>query len=131
MKKILPLENAAANKLIEKIQNGLREEGLEYGDLVSDLQELRPYAIEEKDPMVTRVIRTSWEHLNEFEGWFISLPEEEEDEDEPLILEEGMDEETNSFYYMISLLLNTKNERNRVEIKHYRDQLKDYWEENA
>ena len=128
------MESIEAKKLINRIQKSILEEGANSDAVCDGLKELRPYAIEEKDPTVTRVIRTSWEHIEEFEGFHIAIPEDEEEEGEeeefePLV--EGLDRQANSLYYLVSLLTNSRNPRNREEIMHYRNGLKEYWEENA
>jgi len=71
-----------------------------------------------------------YEHIEEFEGFNIGVPVDEEDDD-VAILEEGLDLQSNSLYYLMSLLVNSTNERNREEIFFYRDALKRYWRENA
>ncbi|MGB0429831.1 MAG: hypothetical protein ACPGLV_05110 [Bacteroidia bacterium] len=126
------MESIEARKLINRIQKSVLDEGANSEPVIEGLQELRPYAIEQKDPMVTRIIRTTWEHLEEFEGFHIDVPDDEEDEEEefePII--EGLDRGSNSVYYLLSLLQNTSNPRNREELKYYRDALKEYWLENA
>lgn len=124
------LEHVEAKKLITKVQKELVEGGIENPKVVETLKELRPYAIEEKDPTVTRVLRMCYEHIEEFEGFNIGVPVDEEDDD-VAILEEGLDLQSNSLYYLMSLLVNSTNERNREEIFFYRDALKRYWRENA
>lgn len=127
------MESIDAKKLINRIQKSILEEGANSDAVCDGLKELRPYAIEEKDPTVTRVIRTTWEHIEEFEGFHIDVPVDEEDDEEeefePIV--EGLDRQANSLYYLVSLLINSTNPRNREEIMHYRNGLKSYWEENA
>ncbi|MBI1182942.1 hypothetical protein GC194_01630 [bacterium] len=124
------MESIEAKKLINRIQKSILSEGADSDAVVDGLKELRPYAIEEKDPTVTRVIRTTYEHIEEFGGFHIAVPADEEDEDEgPLV--DGLDEQSNSLYYLVSLLINSSNPRNREEIIYYRDALKEYWLENA
>lgn len=125
------MESIEARKLVNRIQKSILEEGANSEPVIEGLQELRPYAIQEKDPMVTRIIRTTWEHLEEFEGFHIDVPDDEEEDDEFEPLVDGLDRSSNSLYYLCSLLQNTSNPRNREELKHYRNALKEYWLENA
>lgn len=123
------LENLEAKKLIAKIQKDIIEHGATNAGVISGLKELRPYAIEEKDPTVTKVIRLAYEHLEEFDGFFIGMPVDEEDL--PAEGVDGLDDQSDSLYYLVSLLINSKNQTNRDEIFVYRDALKEYWSENA
>jgi len=124
------LQSIDAKKLINRILKSILTEGANSDAVTDGLKELRPYAIEEKDPTVTRVIRTTYEHIEEFGGFHIGLPEDDEDGDAEAAIE-GLDEQSNSLYYLVSLLLNTANPRNREEIIIYRDALKAFWQENA
>lgn len=124
------MEHLAAKKLIAVVQKELVEGGIDNPKVVEYLKELRPYAIQEKDPTVTRVLRMCYEHIEEFAAFNVGVPVDEEDDD-VTILEDGLDLQSNSLYYLLSLLVNSGNERNREEIFFYRDALKSYWKENA
>ncbi|MBI3141745.1 MAG: hypothetical protein HYZ16_02840 [Bacteroidetes bacterium] len=116
--------------MITKIQQSILTGGVQGEEVVEGLKTLRPYAIQAQNPTLTRVIRMAYEHIEEFGGFGIALPEDEEEEDgDPGI--EGLDEQANSLYYLVSLMLNAANPRNKEEILHYRNALKAYWDENA
>jgi len=125
------LESIEAKKLIAGIQKSLVEEGVDSEDVVESLKKLREYAIEEKDPTVTRVLRMCYEHIEEFVSFNVGMPIDEEDEEEEAeMLVEGISAQANSLYYLMELLRNSRNERNREEIIFYRDALKRYWQAN-
>lgn len=123
------MESLEAKKLITKIQKEIVEKGATDASVVSSLKDLRPYAIEEKDPTVTKVIRLTYEHIEEFEGFHIGMPVDEEDL--PAEGVDGLDGQSDSLYYLVSLLTNSANATNREEIFVYRDALKAYWKENS
>lgn len=58
-----PLENPKAIKLLNKIQRDLQRNGIIINTLVEDLKELRPFAVEEKKPLLAKVIRLTYEHI--------------------------------------------------------------------
>ena len=52
------MESLEGNKLIVKLQKDLAKNGVKKLDaIVKDLKDLRPFALEEQDPTLTKVIR--------------------------------------------------------------------------
>lgn len=124
------MKSLDGRKLINKMQKALIKKGIESESLIKDLKKLRPYAIEEEDPTLTRVIRMTYEHL-ESNGTFDipMLPEEDPENEGEFIaqeLEEGADENVESLNYLLSIMLDRENKFNREELIAYRDLLKDY-----
>jgi hypothetical protein len=101
-----------ANKLVEKIQKEAKDNG--FGDsLIKMLKDLRPFALEESDPLVTRSIRICYEFIESTEGFDIPLPEEAEIEGEPSEL----------FDYICGLWLKSENKYNRDELRELADEM--------
>lgn len=101
-----------ANKLIEKVQKEAQKNG--FGDtLVKLLKDLRPYALEESDPLVTRSIRICYEFIEATEGFEIPLPEEAEIEGDA----------TELFDYICGLWLKAENKYNRDELRELADEM--------
>ena len=105
--------------------------GIIINTIVEDLKELRPYAVEEKNPLLAKVIRLTSEHIETYHTFDIPIPE-----DEPV---EGFEEEagdstdfdpTESLDYLLSLMAESKNKINAIELREYSNQLVDYAEEN-
>ena len=69
--------------LIEKMKGDLAKSGIVAESLVEDLKKLRPFAIEEEDPSLTKVIRLTYEHLEANGSFNIPIPEEKEEEERP------------------------------------------------
>lgn len=111
-----------ANKLIDKLLKAIEKNGVNE-KLTSDLKKLREWALKEEDPLVTKVIRLSYEYIEENECFDISVAKDEDEEGNEFYLDPGTDEE--NFSYLLNLLKNNENEYNREEIKDYRTQLKE------
>ncbi len=133
------MESIEGNKLIVKLQKGLIKDGLKIDDIVKGLKELRPYALEEQDPTLTKVTRLTYEHLEANKTFNIPLPPEEaiapelaEGEEAPEEVEmiintiENDDDRLESLDYLLSLMLDRDNADNKQDMFAYRDALKDF-----
>ncbi|ESU27216.1 hypothetical protein FLJC2902T_21900 [Flavobacterium limnosediminis JC2902] len=115
------MENPTAQKLINKIQLDLFKNGFNAETLITDLKKLREYALEEQNPVLVKAIRLTYEHIENNNGFFIAIPD-----DEPI---EGFDgtstniteETTNmeSLEYLISLFLDLNNKNNVADLREY------------
>ncbi|NVK63456.1 MAG: hypothetical protein HWE22_02670 [Flavobacteriales bacterium] len=112
---------AAANKKLDSIIENVEKHGVEAPNLVEDLKELREYALKEQDPLVTKVLRLSYEYITE-NGSFDVQAQFEEDEEEneyPIEIEDN-----DNLLYLLNLLKKADHKINREEIKDYRTALK-------
>lgn len=125
------MENPKAQKLLNKIQRDLMRNGIILNTIVDDLKNLRPFAVEEENPLLAKVIRLTYEHLETYETFDIGIPE-----DEPI---EGFEEEEiqdtaaepqESLNYLLSLMADAKNKINVLELREYSSALMAYAEEN-
>ena len=125
------VENPKAHKLLNKIQRDLMKNGFNAESIISDLKELRPYAIEEKKPVLAKVIRLTCEHIETYQSFHIAIPE-----DEPV---EGFEEEQvwenqvtpeESLDYLLSLMAEPDNKINALELKEYSSALAAYSEDH-
>jgi hypothetical protein len=116
------LENKTAIKLIDKILKNLDKTGINTDALISDIKELRTYALEEQIPLVVKVLRLTYEHIESNETFLIPMPVDEDDEVE----EEPANEPVESLKYLLSLLKNLNNKINVSDLKAYRDLLNTY-----
>lgn len=127
------MESIEGRKLINKIQKDLIGSGLVIETVVDDLKKLRPFALEEKDPTLTKVIRLTYEHIEQFEGFHIPIPEDELVDDEGN--ETGQTTEEGgagieSLDYLLSIFSKSELKANREELKEYRDLLLEFAENN-
>ena len=104
------------NNSLVRIVGGVSATGL-----IDDLKELREFALKEQDPLVTKVLRLSYEYIGE-NGSFDVQAQYEEDEDENEYPIEIEDQE--NLLYLLNLLKNADHKINREEIKDYRTALK-------
>tara|TARA_B100000678_G_scaffold193667_1_gene162079 strand:- start:5839 stop:6234 length:396 start_codon:yes stop_codon:yes gene_type:complete len=120
------VNNPKAQKLIKKILDDLDHVGIITNTLVEDLKALRPYAVEEKQPVVAKAIRLTCEHLEENFTFDIPIPEDDPIEGE----EEGFETDDfnadESLIYLINLIKNSDNKMNIEEIREYNNALQEY-----
>jgi len=115
-------------KLIDKILKDLDRNGIVTNTLVADLQKLRPFAIQEEDPSLTKVIRLTYEHIEENQGFEIPIPEDEEIEEgvELVKIEPTEATKVESLTYLVSLMKDAMKPSNRTDLLEYRDALMDF-----
>lgn len=125
------MENPKAQKLLNKIQRDLMRNGIITNTIVEDLKALRPYAVEENNPLLAKAIRLTFEHIETYQTFDIAIPD-----DEPV---EGFENEENSannvdpqesLDYLLSLMAESKNKVNALEIREFVNNMMEYAEEN-
>ena len=125
--------NKKAQELIAKMQKSVEDNGIQVEELVADLQALRNFSIAEKLPRLTKAIRLTYEHIGEYEGFFIPQPEDEmvDEEGEVIgVIEAASETDTDSLLYLFSIMQDAENKMNAEELKEYNEALKEYAEEN-
>lgn len=124
------MENTKANKLVDNIINNLNSSGISTEtSLIDDIKELRTYAIEEKVPLLVKVLRFTYEHIEEHGSFFITIPNDEPLDSE---VEEDAEEQNEvvtpveSLSYLIALSKNLNNKSNLSDLKAYKELLLAY-----
>jgi hypothetical protein len=112
---------AAANKKLDEVIAKVEKEGLEAGTLIDDLKELREFALKEQDPLVTKVLRLTYEFLGEHNAFDVQAQYDEDEEGNEYPIEINDNE---NLLYLLNLLKNAEHKINREEIKDYRSALK-------
>ena len=115
------MENKAAIKLIDKILANLDKTGINTDKLIDDIKQLRTYALEEQIPLVVKVLRLTYEHIEEYGSFLIPVLVDEDDDTEV------ENEPVESLKYLISLIKNLNNKINVSDLKEYRDLLNNFW----
>lgn len=115
------MKTGVANKKLDAIIQKVEKEGVSAKNLVDDLKELRTYALKEQDPLVTKVLRLSYEYLTENGNFDVQAQYDEDEEGNEYPLEI---EEKENLLYLLDLLKNADHKINREEIKDYRSALK-------
>ncbi len=119
------MENKKAIKLIDKILNNLDKTGINTDTLIEDIKALREYALEEQIPLVVKVLRLTYEHIEANETFLIPILDDEPIDDENVVTEADSDP-IESLKYLISLIKNLDNKMNIADLKEYRDLLNNY-----
>ena len=122
------MENIKAQKLLNKIQRDLMRNGIITNTIVEDLKSLRALVVEEGNPLLAKVIRLTFEHIETYEAFEVAIPQ-----DEPLEGEEIAEEEITgreSLDYLLSLMADSRNKVNEIELREYVSALQEYAEEN-
>lgn len=124
------MKNPKGQKLIDKIQRDLMRNGIIVNTLVADLKELRPYAVEDKDPLLAKVIRLTFEHIETYKTFDIAIPDDEplDENDETSEVPESNPQE--SLDYLLSLMCDTSIKNNEMDLREYSEELQAYAEEN-
>ena len=115
------MKTAIANKKLESIISKVEKEGIAYKGLVDDLKELREQALKEQDPLVVKVLRLSYEFLQDRNAFDVQAQYEEDEEGNEYPMEI---EEKENLLYLLNLLKNADHKINREEMKDYRTALK-------
>jgi hypothetical protein len=119
------LENQKANTLIDKILKNLDTTGINTDVLIDDIKALRVYALEEQIPLVVKVLRYTYEHIENNDTFLIPLLGDEP-LDEDGVVEEQKVSPVESLKYLIALMKNLNNKMNISDLKEYRDLLANY-----
>jgi hypothetical protein len=117
----LHMKLAAANTKLESIIKNVEKSGIKAEGLVEELRGLREFALKEKDPLVTKVLRLTYEYLSEKSTFDVQAQFEEDEEENEYPIEI---EDNENFLYLLNLLLRSDHKVNREEIKDYRSALK-------
>jgi hypothetical protein len=113
---------AAANKKLDAIIAKVEKEGILAAGLIDELKDLREFALKEQDPLVTKVIRLSYEYLTENESFDVQAQYDEDEDGSEFPIEI---EDQENLLYLLNLLKNADHKINREEIKDYRTALKE------
>ena len=110
--------NEKLNSILEKVEkNGVSAKGV-----IEDLKDLREIAQKEQDPLVTKVLRLTYEYLQEKTTFDVQAQFEEDEEGNEYPIEI---EDNENLLYLLNLLRNADHKVNREEIKDYRTSLKE------
>lgn len=118
---IIFMKLAAANKKLDAIIEKVEKKGLKADKLIDDLKELREYALKEQDPLVTKVLRLTYEFIGDRNCFDVQAQFEEDEEGNEFPIE--IDDKDN-LLYLLTLLQNSDHKINREEIKDFRSALK-------
>jgi hypothetical protein len=126
------MKSKEGNKLINQIKKSLENKGVIDEEIITDLQTLRTYAVEENEPALAKLIRLIYEHIDQYGDFLISIPQDDIVDENGELMEDVEEEDdfnsVESLDYVLSLILESDNKFNREEMNEYRDLLKSYAE---
>ena len=122
------MENKKAITLIDRILKNLDATGITSDTLIDDIKELRTYAIEKEVPLAVKVLRYTYEHIEENDSFLIAIPEDSpleedtdtEEETEGAEVETVEIDQIESLKYVISLIRNLDNSMNILDLKYFK-----------
>ncbi|MEN9304222.1 MAG: hypothetical protein RL264_2651 [Bacteroidota bacterium] len=115
------MKTGIANKKLDAIIEKVEKHGLTAPNLVEDLKDLRQNALLEQDPLVVKVLRLTYEFLDENNAFDIQAQFDEDEDGNEFPVEI---DDTENLLYLLNLLKNSDHKINRDEIKDYRTALK-------
>jgi hypothetical protein len=124
------LKNPKGLKLLNKIQRNLMRDGIIINTIVEDLKELRPYAVEDENPLLAKVIRLTYEHIENYQAFNIPIPEDEPLDENEEVAESSEFDPQESLDYLLSIMLDTTIKNNQMDLREYSIDLQNYAEEN-
>lgn len=121
------MQSLDGQKLIYKLQDNLQKSGVVNDVITTDLKALRAIMIEEKDPFLTKILRLIYQHIEQFGGFFIAVPKDDDD------IEEGVEASNqddvvgaDSLLYLLELIADSKNRLNKAELQVFMTALEEY-----
>lgn len=122
------MENQKAIILIDKILSNLDETGINTEHLIDDIKALRAFALEAQIPLVVKVLRLTYEHIEANNSFLIPMINDEpiEEDQGDMEIESTEASPVESLKYLIALTRNLKNKGNISDLKEYKALLLDY-----
>lgn len=123
------LQDSRAVKLLNKLIDDTRQNGIITNTAIEDLKMLRPYTITEQLPLLAKATRLAAEHIDEYGTFSIPIPQDEaiEEADGTIIEPEPIESDANSsFLYFLQLMKNVDRKDNEAELRIYVNGLKDF-----
>jgi hypothetical protein len=123
------VENPSAQKLINKIQVDLFKKGFDAETLVADLKKLREYSLEENNPVLTKALRLTYEHIEANGAFLVPIPDDEPIEGEELVTDgsgTGTENNLESLEYIVSLFSDLTHKNNLSDLREYNKSLQEF-----
>ena len=110
------MNNKKTKKFLDKIIDEVDQKGIECNSLGDSLKELREMVVKEDLPVLAKVLRLTYQHLEMFEDFYIPIPEDEPlDDDQEKENVKGKE----SLLYLFNLIKHHDNKFNQEELREY------------
>jgi hypothetical protein len=115
------VEHPSALKLINKIQVDLFKHGFDAERIVTDLKKLREYSLEENNPVLTKALRLTYEHIEANGAFLVGIPDDEpfDDEETETAAVAGTENNLESLEYLVSLFSDLSHKNNLSDLREY------------
>ncbi len=115
------MEHPSALKLINKIQVDLFKHGFDAERIVTDLKKLREYSLEENNPVLTKALRLTYEHIEANGAFLVGIPDDEpfDDEETETAAVAGTENNLESLEYLVSLFSDLSHKNNLSDLREY------------
>lgn len=114
------MKSKKTKQLLTKIINDTEKNGISSNALAQSLKELREYVVKEDIPVLAKVLRLTYQHLESFEAFLIPIPKDEPfDEYEQSNETDDTVKGEESLLYLLNLIKHHENKLNEDEIREY------------
>lgn len=115
------MQNKQAIQLIEKIQKEISSKKHDFSSIIEDLKKVREITMDMNNPVLTKALRLSFEHLEVNNAFLIEIPNDDPIDEESETEKEVYSTENNleSFNYFLSLLVDCSKKNNLLDLKEY------------
>lgn len=115
------MQNKQAIQLIEKIQKEIFQEKLNISSAIEDLKKVREITMELNNPVLTKALRLSYEHLEENNAFLVEIPNDEplDEETETETSKYSTENNIESLNYFLSLLSDCSKKNNLLDLREY------------
>lgn len=103
--------------------------GIITNTLIEDLKQLRTLVVEEGNPLLAKVLRLTFEHVENYKEFNIAIPDDEPMEENGEVLNDEITGQE-SLDYLLSLTADPTNKVNEIELREYVKAFIEYAEEN-
>ncbi len=114
--------NKETMKRIATLKSLVESKGIVKDEVVKQLTELRPFFIDQKEPLVTRVVRLTSEYIDDRSYFDLNLLADEDEEGntvEEIDMkgDDSFNESKENFLYLLDLFAHPDNQLNRDELQ--------------
>lgn len=115
------MQNKQAIQLIENIQKEIFQEKLNISSAIEDLKKVREITMELNNPVLTKALRLSYEHLEENNAFLVEIPNDEplDEETETETSKYSTENNIESLNYFLSLLSDCSKKNNLLDLREY------------
>jgi hypothetical protein len=115
------MQNKQAIQLIEKIQKEIFQEKFNISTAIEDLKKVREITMELNNPVLTKALRLSYEHLEENNAFLVEIPNDEplDEETETETSKYSTENNIESLNYFLSLLSDCSKKNNLLDLREY------------